>query len=195
METCKKLLNKVSEKNDLTLHWIPSHLGHRGNEIADRLAKLGTGTNTYGPALLLPVPISTSHTKQVLNNWAMVNHQTQWANREDCRQSRMAMPNAGIKIWNTLQNLNRRQMKVMSHMLTGHCVLKYHLNNMKIEGSPTCEQCDTGEQESAFHFIGQCPKFNNIRYDIFRTQFLTESQLQHIKVRSILRYVNITEIQ
>ena len=108
---CKKLLNEVTKENQLNLHWIPSHIGHRGNEIADRLAKLGTGTNTYGPALLLPVPISTSHTKQVLNNWAMVNHQTQWANREDCRQSRMAMPNTGIKIWNTLQNLNRRQMK------------------------------------------------------------------------------------
>ena len=104
----------------------------------------------------------------------------------------MAMPHTGMKTWNKLKELDRRQMKVMSHLLTGHCVLKYHLNNMKIDRSPICEQCDTGERETAFHFIGLCPKFNNIRYDIFRHQFLTENQLQKLKVRSILRYVKET---
>ena len=188
---CKKLLNEVTKENQLNLHWIPSHIGHRGNEIADRLAKLGTGTNTYGPALL--VPVSASHSRQALNKWEKQQQQIYWENLESCRQSKMFMPKTGISTWKSIKNLNRKQMKIFCHISTGHCVLRRHLFLMKEENRPTCQQCDENEEETAYHFMAKCPKFNNIRYQIFRKQFLEEESLKNLKVADILKYIKRTK--
>ena len=80
-------------------------------------------------------------------------------------------------------------MKVVSHMLTGHAVLRRHLFVMKKDISPTCEQCDTGEEETVLHFLGNCPRFSNLRYQIFRKQFLKEEEMRNLKIKNILRFV------
>ena len=187
---CKKLLNEVAKDNKLILHWIPSHIGHRGNEIADRLAKLGTGTNTYGPALLMPV--SASHNRQTLGLWEKTQVQTKWENLDSCRQSKMFMPTTGPKMWKSVKHLGRRQMKVICHIVTGHCVLRRHLFKMDKDTSPICQQCDSGEEETAYHFIARCPRFNNTRYQIFKNQFLNENHLPSLKMGDILKYVKKT---
>ena len=88
----------------LTLHWIPSNTGHLGNEIADKLAKLGAGTNNYGNAREKPLPpISTSVGKYVLNQWAENEHQVIWKRLPKLRQSKMMMPNATPNIWKELR--------------------------------------------------------------------------------------------
>ena len=69
----------ITSQDRLTLHWIPSHTGHLGNEIADRLAKLGTDNNNYGNTREKPLPpISTSVGKYALNQWAENEHQVIW---------------------------------------------------------------------------------------------------------------------
>ena len=45
---CKKLVNKVGEANTICINWIPGHTGQLGNEIADRLAKLGADMEADG---------------------------------------------------------------------------------------------------------------------------------------------------
>ena len=100
---CKNFLNKLSMNNQVCLEWIPAHRGHLGNEVADRMARLGTGTNRYGPALLVPVPVSTSFTKGLIKKWANSRHQYYWENIKDHRQSKMTMPQVGIKVWNQVK--------------------------------------------------------------------------------------------
>ncbi len=38
---CKQSLNRLAENNSVRINWKPGHSGHRGNSIADNLAKLG----------------------------------------------------------------------------------------------------------------------------------------------------------
>ena len=64
---------------------------------------------------------------------------------------------------------------------------------MKEENRPTCQQCDENEEGTAYHFIAKCPKFNNIRYQIFRKQFLEEESLKNLKVADILKYIKRTK--
>ena len=96
------------------------------------------------------------------------------------------MPQVGIKTWNSVKKMTRRLMRIATHMLTGHNVLRYHLNNMDIEDSPMCEQCGEGFKEDAFHFIGRCAKWANIRYSIFKFHYLNKDQMSNINVQKML---------
>lgn len=49
---CLQVINELSEKNEIVIHWVPGHNGIIGNEIADDMAKTGsnrtrTGTRTH----------------------------------------------------------------------------------------------------------------------------------------------------
>ena len=51
-------LNKLAENNEVKLRWIKAHVGLRGNEIADRLAKRGA-ENTNNEMIIEPaLPVS-----------------------------------------------------------------------------------------------------------------------------------------
>jgi ribonuclease HI len=43
------MLNDISPRHVVGLYWVPGHAGVRGNEIADRLARSGSGQRFIGP--------------------------------------------------------------------------------------------------------------------------------------------------
>ena len=49
---CYEALNKLAEDNQVTVLWTPGHMGIKGKETTDRLAKLATKQN---PTDLEPV--------------------------------------------------------------------------------------------------------------------------------------------
>jgi len=47
-------LNRLGESHELTLVWVPGHQSIPGNEIADRLANLGTLMDPEAPVISVP---------------------------------------------------------------------------------------------------------------------------------------------
>jgi ribonuclease HI len=43
VQQCQQALNNISAQHVVGLFWVPGHAGVRGNEIADRLARSGSG--------------------------------------------------------------------------------------------------------------------------------------------------------
>ena len=39
---CHEALDELAKRNTVYIKWIAAHVGHRGNERADELAKIGT---------------------------------------------------------------------------------------------------------------------------------------------------------
>ena len=69
-------LNNLAEDNQVTVFWIPGHRGIKGDEIADRLAKLAARQNRTG---LEPViGISNSLVTEDNNEWLVEEHQKDW---------------------------------------------------------------------------------------------------------------------
>ena len=87
MKECKKTLNKISEHNRVTLNWMPGHENHKGNIIADKMAKAGANMNTDGQEPR--IAISKYVIKQKLEAWKKEEHNRLWKDGTDCRQMKL----------------------------------------------------------------------------------------------------------
>jgi ribonuclease HI len=52
---CQRALSDISARHVIRLYWVPGHAGVRGNEIADGLARDGSGRGFLGPEPVLGV--------------------------------------------------------------------------------------------------------------------------------------------
>ena len=62
---------------------------------------------------------------------------------------------------------------------------------MKMEESPTCERCQLDE-ETAEHFITECPAFMEERRKVFGSRLLNKSDLPAIRAKDLQRFKNET---
>ena len=186
---CKELLNNLAKENIIKINWIPGHEGYKGNEIADRLANIGTNQETVRELFKPIIPVATSVTKAYVTKWANRKHQERWTSHTECRQTKIFLPSVGKNVWNSISNMSRREIRLMVQILTGHAHLNYHLNIQKLVETPKCEQCDEDIDETAAHLIGDCPYYSRIRNDIFGSYFLTDSDLKNINISKILNFI------
>ena len=185
----KNLLNSLAANNKVQLFWIPGHSGHMGNEVADRLAKLGVRSTVNGPQPIIPV--SDASIKGDIKDWCKRKHQEIWTNRHNCRQTRMMLPVISSKTWPQLTKLSRQNIKRATQMLTGHATLQRHLFLMKIEDDPTCQNC-LEEEETVEHFLTECPAFARERYNTLGNMFLKQRDLPLLKISKILDFIDAT---
>ena len=187
---CKILLNKLASENTLRILWIPGHAGHLGNEVADRLAKLGVHRIVNGPEPI--IPISDAKIKDDIKNWRTEKHQKYWSEMTKCGQTRMLLPIINNNAWKQIQNLSRRKIKIITQMLTGHATLNKHLWNMKIEADPTCPKCLMAD-ETVEHYLTDCPAYATIRFNTLGRMFLMQHHLPDLKINQILNFVIATK--
>ena len=185
----KKAVNKLAETNKVTLSWIPAHIGHAGNEIADRLAKRGARNRENRAEHCLPIPTRETYIK--IENWGKNKHQKVWDNLSTCRQSKMFCPKISNQYWRNISTMNRTKAMYMTQIFTGHASLQYHLHNMKIEDTPICKFCEE-EKETVEHFLAHCPYFAQKRRQVFKV-FELEEPLASLKYSDIMKFVNLTK--
>ena len=187
---CKKVLNTLSKgNNDITLNWVPGHEGHMGNEVADRLAKRGVFLQTQGPGPF--VPDAKCHIKTFLNNWCDVRCEETWRAREDCRQSKIFMPNARHRWSKQILKKSKTQIRILTQIVTGHANLKRHKFLMKLEESPMCD-CQEGE-ETTIHVLAECPLHARNRWHYLGRATLKEEDLKNKSLTQILKFARASK--
>ena len=126
-------------ENEIRLNWMPGHEGHRGNMVADCMAKEGARTRTYGQEPRMPV--SRSLIKEVLSKWSTEEHDRYWQDRIDCRQSRLVLPNVEHQWSRRILRHSKKQIKIVTQLVTGHANLQRHRYIMGMEDNPDCRGC------------------------------------------------------
>ena len=192
VQRAKKSLNLLGTENHVEIFWVPAHVGHRGNEVADRLAKLGSSMNNkyiIYPEPYLPVPIS--YINNIISDWATKEHQKRWSKPPDprfCRQTRMFIKHVSSKIWKHIQNRGRKYVMYTCQILTGHAGTNKHLFRMNLVDKPDCEMCGFHE-ETVEHLIGYCPKYNKLRYEVFGNNTVTAKDFHKLSLREIFTFM------
>ena len=83
---CQQALNDISARHAVRLYWVPGHAGVRGNEIADELARSGSGQRFIGPQPCFGV--SRQNIRKKMKRWMRNQHLALW--RGPCSAQRQA---------------------------------------------------------------------------------------------------------
>jgi ribonuclease HI len=190
---CVKTLNELGRNRATRLQWVPGHADVEGNEAADTLAKEGACMDFIGPEPVLPVPRGALVC--YVDNWFRRAWDKNWAGRSDCRQARNSI-RKDLSVYEDLLVLEKRELRQVVTMLTGHGNLAHHLQKMGVIEEPTCPKCGAPD-EDAEHHIGCCPAYMHQRMAVFGTprMYNQEWTMKIHKIVSFLRRTKrLTEI-
>ena len=141
-------------KTEVYLQWIPSHIGIKGNEIADQLAKQGAS---------LPQP-ETPVNYETVSRMIKGNLHEEWLNG-------WAMGNTGRVVYqymnaprpkDAVNGLPRREQSVIFQLRTGHVPLNNYLSRIKPNHPSACPLCEESE-ETVDHHLFRCRGLTDLR--------------------------------
>ena len=164
----QKTVRESSSK--LKLCWVPSHVGIRGNEIADNLANRATN---------LPIEEENKLTRDEYKSKIKKKSKEIWLNRWKSPRQR---PNKLREITDNISPLpnsvcqDRRWERTLTRLRIGHSRLT-HEHLMTATAPPTCENCGEEVQVTIKHILIECPQYRTKRLRAFGSANLT---LKHI---------------
>lgn len=186
VDKTKETLNKLGNKNKITLNWIPGHSNYRGNEIADRLAKRGNKEEIFGPEP--HIPIGKKAEKSRWDESISEAQAIRWRESPSCRQTKLFFQGIRRNETRYILKMNRMEIARTIGIITGHDLLNKHSFRTGFVMSPYCRYCEE-EDETSVHLIGECPVFMIRRREILGNYFIKEEDIKEIRLKDIVRFM------
>ena len=173
--------NLIVNGKRITLCWIPGHVGIKGNEEADNIAKRGISKPIYTE------PIPSQDYKPHIRNHTNKIWQSEW-DKQTTNKLRKIKQNINCKQYK--YPLKRREQVVLTRCRLGHT---YITHNYLLKGSPPPECTDCQQTLTVEHILTNCRKLTPIRNKYFTHQNLP-SLFEHTEPKTIINYLKEIEI-
>lgn len=152
----------------LTLRWVPGHIGIDGNGDADVQAKRAAGNNPSPPNLLprvfwTPLPHSASKLCQVHAAKQKTEASDIWkASKQHARMEKIDPSMSSATYHKLIAQLPRRHAALLIQLRTGHAPLQAHLHRIQRADSPKCPSCGHAPK-TVQHYLTQCATYHRKR--------------------------------
>jgi len=81
----------------------------------------------------------------------------------------------------------RKHLKVIVEMITGHCNLPKHLHTLGIVSEPDCRKWGM-EEETAHHIVCECPAIKSIRVRLYGKPLLLPEEVMEEPLLKIAQF-------
>jgi hypothetical protein len=189
VQQCQKSLNDISTRHSVALSWVLGHSGVRGDEIADEVARVGTGRLFVG--LEPTLGVSRQNIRKKIKCWMDIQHlalrrvliSTQ-------TQDRILISGRSPTSKARLFPFNRTQSRVVTG-LTGRNYLWRHLYLMGLIDIPSYRRCETHE-ETAAHVFCECASLVSLRHTYLIFFFLDPEDVKSLSLGVIWNFGKLT---
>jgi hypothetical protein len=172
----------------MRLYWVPGRARVRGNEIADRLARNGSGQRFIGSEPILVV--SRQNIRKKTKFWMKNQRLALW--RGPCstqRQARELISGANLVTGARLLSFNRTRTRAVICLLIRHNTLRRHV--MGLSNYPACRKCGT-EEETSVHILCQCEALASLRHKYLGSFLLDLEDIRVLWVGAIWNFIKGT---
>jgi ribonuclease HI len=147
----------------ISLLWCPAHVGIPENEKVDQLAKEATEGNTLFDL--------EQQSRTLSNIQQIINSKFSFVKKKDpIIRNHISLSNIPIKIFNSLNRLERGLSSTIYQLRSGHSPLNDFLFHIDKIDSPDCSHCRS--PETVKHFLIECRRFNQQRKN-FRSRLIS----------------------
>ena len=146
----KQKAYSLSDTMEVTIQWLPSHVGLMGNEEVDNIAKQAHNLQQSTDAV-----IDTSEIKLLISR----AQQERWQRIYDLHSNNLHIGPIKPKIqsWPWASVRNRRVETTLIRLRLGHAGLNNHLHRFGMSETPLCLTCRV--PETTKHFLSDCRKY------------------------------------
>ena len=191
--TCVKALNTLGEICEVNLYWVQAHIGIKGNEAADFLARTPAKDLLEFPNLhfmYVGIPPPLSYVKSLLSDLkrAYVIDKIEISSSSNPLKQYVRSLALSSVLPKWAMNLPFTSLRLLSQCISGHAPLNYFLSKIDPSVSPLCQFCGL-EEETNVHFICKCPHFDRVRLKTTGMIHLSILSLQKIDISKIMAYI------
>ena len=154
---CIYELNKLAKNNHVTIEL-------RNEKTPKTLKQNNTPTTNAN------IGTSYKEVSKHIDAWGKQDHTEEFTSYPGCKYTKDNIGNPYSTKLDNICRRNRKDLRIITHILTGHSWLNKHMHTLKISNTPTCPQCQI-EDETTEHYIYKCTEYNEIRKEIFGSTF------------------------
>lgn len=185
---CKKKIAKLAEENRIELIWVPGHADVYGNEMADKVANLGTMKDTvdnegYVSFSEVRRKLKSDEHKRCMKAWEK-------ATENKLEHSKIFIDPFSEKKANEIIELGKKDIRIVTGILTGHCPTNKFLCMIGVVDNELCRYCQE-EPENMRHIVIECNYLNKRRAIWLGMREPEIAKVKEINIKTLLDYAKI----
>lgn len=189
IKTCIEQLNKLGERNRLTIAWVPGHSKVKGNERADAIANKFIDHDIVE----MEVPRAAAILANEILKFEANESAKSWNGHTNCVHSKKFIKGFEEKKAKLIINCGRKNARVLTGLLTGHSCLNKFLYMIGKSNSDSCRFCQL-EPESMTHVLLDCEALQAKRLCILQRGLSWETDPKKMTYNDLLKFAKDTKV-
>nr|XP_022904166.1 uncharacterized protein LOC111416393 isoform X2 [Onthophagus taurus] len=182
---CHKALEEAAKYNSVRIQWIKGHSGSKGNNHADRLAKRAAGRAPCAPEPIITPSLATHI--ELIKHITHKKFLNGWDRTPGCHLAKELLKYPSAATAQFFVGLGKSALRTATGLLTGHCKVNKHLQNMKLADSPLCRACEQ-DDETVKHILCDCPSLTDLRLRTFGEEWPTTDDIRNAPLGAVLAF-------